>query len=345
MYAGIFTVSLSAAYFTFYVLVLYGSHGISREALSAIREDFREYFAWPLTGVIFLSAIIGWLMAKRAVSGIVELTRAATAVSDGALTSRVPVKGQLDEIDRLATTFNSMLERIQLLIAEMKGVNDNIAHDLKSPITRMRGVAESMLIREASTEEYPDMAGSIIEECDRLLGMINAMLDISEAESGLSRPDMTDVDITTIVYNAVGLFQPFAEDRGITMKVNAPDSLHTMSDIRKLQRILANLLDNAIKFTLPGGVIAISVSTHDRSIVMIVRDTGIGISEADLGRVFDRFFRAEKSRSKPGNGLGLSLAKAFSTSLGGSIQVASTPGEGSTFTVILPKEHSLSRHD
>jgi signal transduction histidine kinase len=336
MYAGVFTISLNIVFWIFYVIVLYGSHGLSKKALAAIREDFREYLAWPLLFVIILSALVGWFMARRALSGVVQLTRTAKAVADGALKERVPVKGRQDEIDRLAMTFNTMLDRISALIQGMKETNDSIAHDLRSPIARMRGIAEAALTSESSSEAHRMLAGDIIEQCDRLLAMINTVLDISEAEAGVAKLVIEEVDLIPLVQDAVGLFLPMAEDKHIAVKVQAPSGARFFSDRRKLQRILGNLLDNAIKFTPPGGAITISVSGDDKRVLIGVGDTGIGISEKDVSQIFEKFFRADKSRSEPGSGLGLSLARAFVSSLGGSIAATSVPGEGSAFTVILP---------
>ncbi|HEX2964493.1 MAG TPA: HAMP domain-containing protein, partial [Syntrophorhabdaceae bacterium] len=143
MYAAVFTVSLNIVYWIFYVFVLYGSHGLSKQDLSALRHDYREFLAWPLLIMIILSAVAGWFLAKRAMSGVIQLTGTASAVAEGALSKRVPVKGRRDELDRLAETFNVMLEKINTLIQGMRETNDNIAHDLRSPITRMRGLAEA----------------------------------------------------------------------------------------------------------------------------------------------------------------------------------------------------------
>jgi signal transduction histidine kinase len=337
MYAGVFTISLNIVFWIFYVIVLYGSHGLSKKALAAIREDFREYLAWPLLFVIILSALVGWFMARRALSGVVQLTRTAKAVADGALKERVPVKGKQDEIDRLAMTFNTMLDRISALIQGMKETNDSIAHDLRSPIARMRGIAEAALTSESSSEAHRMLAGDIIEQCDRLLGMINAVLDISEAEAGVAKLVIEDLNVAEVVRDAVGLFLPMAEDKHITALVQAPSALRCYSDRRKLQRILGNLLDNAIKFTSPGGTITITLNGNAKEVSIWIQDTGVGISNEDTSRIFEKFFRADKSRSEAGSGLGLSLAKAFAYSLGGSITVTSIPAEGSLFEVTLPR--------
>jgi len=276
-------------------------------------------------------------MAKKALSGIVQLTKTAEAVAQGALKERVPVKGRQDEIDRLAMTFNTMLDQINRLIQGMKETNDSIAHDLRSPIARMRGVAEVALTSESSSEAHRLLAGDIVEQCDRLLGMINTILDISEAEAGVAELVIEEIDVAEIAQDAIELFLPMAEDKNITVKIQAPSGVKLHTDRRKLQRILGNLLDNAIKFTPPGGVIAISVTNEAKKITIEVKDTGIGISEKDATQIFDKFFRADRSRSEPGSGLGLSLALAFASSLGGSLTVTSSLGHGSTFTVIIPR--------
>jgi signal transduction histidine kinase len=166
--------------------------------------------------------------------------------------------------------------------------------------------------------------------------MINTVLDISEAEAGVAKLVIEEVDIVPLVQDAVGLFLPMAEDKNVAIKVKVSSGARCFSDRRKLQRILGNLLDNAIKFTPTGGAITISVSGDDKRVLIGVGDTGIGMSEQDVSQIFEKFFRADKSRSESGSGLGLSLARAFVSSLGGSITATSVPGEGSIFTVILP---------
>lgn len=336
MYTVVFTISLNIVYWIFYVYVLYGSHGFSKQDLAEIRHDYREILAWPVLIIIVLSAVAGWFLAKRAMSGIVQLARTATAVAEGELNQRVPVKGRRDEIDRLAETFNTMLEKINGLIQGMKETNDNIAHDLRSPITRMRGLAESAIAEKTADEDCAVLAGHIIEECDRLLGIINTMLDISEAEAGVMRLSIEEVEITSLIEDAADLFQPVADSKQITMVVQTPASILVHTDKRRLQRALSNLLDNALKYGNPGGEIGIVCKKQDDGLIIRVRDNGPGISEADLPHIFDRFFRGQKSRTEPGNGLGLSQTRAFVKSLGGSISVDSTPGDGSVFTIYLP---------
>jgi len=338
-YAAFFTGGMLIVIIAFSLLLLRGIHHVdlSPYTLHELLEAYLNFFGYSLVCVALGSLVVGWFMARRALSGVMQLTKTANAVAAGALNERVPVKGHQDEIDRLAITFNIMLEKINALIQGMKETNDSIAHDLRSPIARMRGVAEAALTNESSSEAHRLLAGDIVEQCDRLLAMINTVLDISEAEAGVAKLIIEEIDVTEIVRDAVGLFLPVAEAKNITVKIQVPSCIKLYSDRRKLQRILGNLLDNAIKFTPSGGVITISVSSEEKKITIEVKDTGIGISEKDATQIFDKFFRADRSRSEPGSGLGLSLARAFASSLGGSLTVKSSLDHGSVFTVAIPR--------
>jgi signal transduction histidine kinase len=336
-YAGMFTVCILAAVLAFYLTALHAGPGISHHALSELREDFRHYFGIPLGIVIVASTGVGWFMARRALAGIDEVTRTAVEIARGALDRRVPVKGNRDEIDRLAETFNAMVNRVQTLLEQMREITDNIAHDLRSPIARMRGVAEMALEGAASADEQTAMAGTIVEECDRLLAMINTMLDISEAEAGLMHLHVSETDLPALLRDMCDLFQPLAEDKNIRFTLGPAEPMCVPGDPSKLQRIFANLLDNALKYTPPGGEVSVTMAGDDREARVTVEDTGEGIPEEDIPHIFDRFFRGERSRSEAGNGLGLSLAKALVLIHHGSISAASVSGKGARFIVTLPK--------
>ena len=340
-YGGAFTACLFVVAVAFYFIVLRGSHGLSHHALSEVREDFRHYFGFPLAVAIGLSGAVGWFMAKRALSGIGEVTRAAVDISGGALHRRVPVSGRGDEIDSLASSFNVMVERTQALIEQMKEITENIAHDLRSPISRMRGMAEMALSSSGTSEESASMAGLIIEECDRLLDLINAMLDISEAEAGLTKLDVEKADLSGLVADLCELFQPSADEKQITIRAEqATQPIFLLCDRRKLQRIIANLLDNALKYTPDGGLVAIKMTDRAEDVAIAVEDTGPGIPDEDLPHIFDRFFRGEKSRTTHGNGLGLSLVRAFTLVHGGTVAAENLPDRGLRITVSLPKRTS-----
>ena len=312
--------------------------GQSMENYSRFIDAFKGIFAATMVTLIALAAGVGWFMARRAVSGVEAVTRTAQKISAGTLEERVPVKARGDEVDQLATTFNQMLDRIQTLVTGIKEMSDNIAHDLKSPITRIRGLAEVTLTSGKAVGEYEAMAASTIEECDRLLDMINTMLMISKAEARVDTLYRQRVDLSGLVRDACALFEPMAEDKGLTLTCNAGDSQEVLGDNRMLQRMFSNLLDNAIKYTGSGGKVSVDLSADGGDAVTVtVKDTGTGIPSSELTRIFERFYRCDQSRSQSGMGLGLSLARAIARSHGGEITVTSQLGQGSTFTVTLPK--------
>jgi heavy metal sensor kinase len=311
--------------------------GQSMENENRFIEAFKKIFIVTILALAILSAGVGWFMARRAVSGVEAVTRTARKISAGSLEKRVPVKANNDEIDQLATTFNDMLDRIQKLVSGMKEISDNIAHDLKSPITRIRGSAEVGLTTGMTLQEFEQNAASNIEECDRLLDMINTMLMISKTETGIGEFREQRVDLARIVQDACTLFQPIANDKKINLSCDVKEEVQMMGDVSMLQRMSANLLDNALKYTLPNGRVGISVQRETQhQAVLTVSDTGIGISEKDLPHIYDRFFRCDPSRSTTGAGLGLSLAKAIVEAHNGRIEVESEAGRGSTFRVVFP---------
>ena len=299
---------------------------------------FRNLFAVVLGLMLALSILGAWFVASRAMVGVEAMTHTARRIADGELQQRVATSGHGEEIDRLAETFNAMLDRIEALVAEMKAVNDNIAHELRSPITRIRGTAEVTLLRDASVEEFREVTGSIVEECDTLLSLANGMLDISEMEAGVTRLKIGPVDVMEMVQDIRDLFSPVAEDRGIEIEMTGPERAVVAADPRKLHQALANLVDNALKYTPAGGRVSIGVLLDESDLRVTVADTGIGIPEEDLPHVFDRFYRCARSRSEPGSGLGLGLAKAIVKAHGGAISAESTVGEGTLFTVTLPRK-------
>jgi heavy metal sensor kinase len=283
-----------------------------------------------------LAALGGWFMARRALSGVEAVTKTAQMISRDVLDMRVPVKPRGDEIDELASTFNEMLDRIEKLVAGMKEMSDSIAHDLKTPITRIRGIAEITLTTDTGQAEYETMTASIIEECDRLLDMISTMLAISRFEAGVGALKKEQMDLVGIVRDACELFRPLAEDKKLSIGCRTPESLDYTGDAGMLQRLISNLLDNAIKYTPPGGDVTILLERREDNVaVLTIGDTGAGIAEEEITHIFERFYRGDESRSTEGTGLGLSFARAIAKAHGGDITVESEQGKGSIFTVTL----------
>ena len=312
-------------------------HGQSIEEARAYLEIFQQLFWIGVSVSLLLAAISGWFMAGRALRGVVEVTHTATLISRGRFQERVALKTPYLEINRLVTAFNLMVDRVQDLIQRMREITDNIAHDLRSPLTRIRGIAEMSLISRTGNMTPAKAAANTIEECDNLIEMINTMLDLTEIEAGVQKFEIKHIDIHQLLEEAVELFRPLAAERSITLDLQVAKGLHIRSDPSGLQRIVCNLLDNAIKYTPQGGSVSLRGESQDNQIVITVQDTGIGIASNDLPHIFDRFFRSDQSRSKPGNGLGLSLVKAITTNLGGSVDVQSRLNDGSAFFINLPQ--------
>jgi heavy metal sensor kinase len=314
--------------------------GRSMENQTRIIEAFRKIFMLIMAGLFLVAVLIGLFMARRALAGVAEISRTARYISGSALDKRVPVKPRGDEIDQLAITFNRMLDRIETLVTGIREMNDNIAHDLKSPLTRIRGIAEITLTTNATVADYESMAAGVIEECDRLLDIINTMLVISRTEAGVERLNPERLDPREIIRQAGELFQPIAEDKHITMSCSTPDSLSYYGDLRMLQRMVGNLVDNALKYTPSGGRVDLAAGQNQGNIIITVKDSGVGISSADQSHIFKRFFRCDASRShdtaRSGAGLGLSLCQAIAHAHGGAITVDAAPGRGSLFSVTLP---------
>lgn len=309
--------------------------GLSLEEDERFLETIRRMFGACLAVIIAFSALIGWFLAKHALSGIEKVTETALEISNGDFERRVTFNSKDDEIIRLSTAFNRMLDRIHRLITGMREVTDNIAHDIKTPITRIRGLAEAELNRASSWDSRRDLAADTMEECDQLLQMINTMLMIAEAESGAAKLSRNRVDLAGLVRDVSDLFRPVAEEKGIALVSDLPDRVLLCGDRSGLQRLMANLIENALKYT-HRGTVKVSIQEQDHHVSIVVQDTGVGISEHDMPHLFKRLYRCDASRSQPGFGLGLSLAMAVARAHGGDIAVSSKTGEGSTFTVNLP---------
>ncbi|MFH0342159.1 MAG: HAMP domain-containing protein, partial [Chromatiales bacterium] len=234
-------------------------------------------FLITLAAVTLLGGPIGWFMARRALRGVQEVTRTATEIANGALDRRVEVRSQGDELDTLVRTFNTMVDRIQALVIGMREMTDNLAHDLRSPLGRIRASAETSLTSGGSKAEAEAMAAATTEECDRLLEIINTTLDIAEAESGAAKLKLTDIDLVELVHDALELFQPIAEDKQITITGKLPNHCRGHGDRQRLQRVVANLLDNGLKYTPTGGRVTIKLVAEGERVTLSIEDTGIGI--------------------------------------------------------------------
>jgi len=298
----------------------------------------RNMFALLLITLMFFSLIFGWFIARRALRDMQTVTRTAEDIAKGSYDRRVETIGKFREIERLQRTFNQMLDRIQGLLVSLREINDNIAHDLRSPLARIRGLAEMALTHEKSIDDYRNMAVNTMEECDNLIEMINTMFEITAAEGALDQVKIEEFDLNALIRDACELFRPIAAEKRIELRQEIPEILRFRADKKKMQRIVANLVENAIRYTPARGVVNISAAASGGALQLHIEDTGIGISAKDLPRIFDRFYRCDRSRPQGGLGLGLSLVKAYVESMNGTIAVQSTVNQGSTFSLRFNQE-------
>ncbi|MES2750742.1 MAG: ATP-binding protein [Pseudomonadota bacterium] len=302
---------------------------------------------WSVLIVVVLGLGGGIFVARRVLHRIDAMTGTTQRIMAGDLSERLPVGRSGDEIDRLAENLNAMLERIEALMVGLKEVSDNIAHDLKTPLTRLRNRAEEALAKAGNEGEYRAALERTIDESDGLIRTFNALLMIARAESGQARDNMTDFDAAEIAHGIQELYEPVAEDKGLTLAV-AADAATIHGNRELISQALANLVENAIKYGQPVAAVPGDASTADKvpdiliearrhgdNVHLSVTDHGPGIPEADRQRAVERFVRLEASRTQPGSGLGLSLASAVATLHGGGLRLADSQ-PGLRVTLVIP---------
>ena len=316
--------------------------GKSTEPREALLSRFRAVLGLVTLSIIVIALTGGWLATHSALLPIRRLTATVRRIiRTGRTDTRVPVAGTNDAIEELTLLFNVMLERIEGLVTAMRGSLDNVSHDLRTPLTRLRGTAEMALAGAPDLDRYREALAECVEEVDRVLVMLNTLMDISEAESGAMQLQREPVALADVVARAVDLYREVAEAKGVTLKWDGGSQGGQRSivngDRTRLEQAAANLIDNAIKYTPAGGQVDISIEQEGPMAVLVVHDSGPGIPPGELPRIWDRLFRGDASRSERGLGLGLSLVKAIVEAHGGKVAVASEPGEGSTFSLFLTR--------
>ena len=317
--------------------------GKSTEARDDLLSRFRATLGIVTLFIVVIALTGGWLATQSALFPIRRLTLAVQRIiRTGRTDARVPLEGTGDAIDELTSLFNTMLDKIEGLVTAMRGALDNVSHDLRTPLTRLRGTAEMALASPPpgdcaqQAEHYREVLADCVEESDRVLVMLNTLMDISEAESGTMQLRREPVALADVVARAVDLYRDVADAKGVALAAAAPADIVVTADRTRLEQVAANLIDNAVKYTPAGGRVDVEVRREADAAVLRVRDTGPGIPADELPRIFDRLFRGDTSRAERGLGLGLSLVKAIVEAHGGTVEVISEPGRGSVFTVRLP---------
>jgi signal transduction histidine kinase len=310
------------------------------------REDLLERFGTIFAGVMIPIVVIGFatgaFLANRALGPLRDLlTNLRSTVATGDLPKRVPIADTCDEFEELGTLFNDLLDRIEKLVNGMQSSLDNVAHDLRTPMTRLRGVADLALQSEEKAELCREALANCVEESERIIAMLNTLMDISEAETGAMLLASDKVSVGCLIDDVVALYSHVAEDKGITICSTARKELFMTADRNRMLQVLANLMDNAIKYTPNGGRVRIEAYPQQREVVITVSDTGIGIPAEERTRIWERRFRGDRSRSQRGLGLGLSLVKAIVQAHQGRVEVYSETGQGSEFALHLPHSGSV----
>jgi len=310
------------------------------------REDFllefKHIFLVITASVVLVGVAVGALLANRALVPVRDLVTTVASIGQGSMSARVPTRGSGDELDELASLFNSMLDRISTLIQGMRDALDNVAHDLRTPLTRAKAVVETALQTRPDERGLREALMDIAEENERIQTTLTTLMDISEAETGTMRLNLGRVDLAGLIEESAELYEYLAQEKGIIIVTDAAPGLYAVADPGRVRQVLANLLDNALKYSKPGGQVGISAANRGGRVRVTVRDHGEGIPASDIPRIFERLYRGDKSRSHRGLGLGLSLVRAVLKAHGGDITVKSAVGKGSSFTFSLPAATGLT---
>jgi signal transduction histidine kinase len=315
----------------------YGTAAVSPEARRTIRDQFQDTF-FVIAAPLLLIALAGGVAVTFLATA--PLRRVAATVDrivrTGEIGARVPGHRGRGDLAELVALINRLLESNERLLRGVRETLDDVAHDLRTPLTRLRGSAERALTGPDDPAAAREALADCLEESERITALVDALMEVAEAEAGAAPLDREPVAMRPLLAEAVSVFGPAAEEKSIRLVLEEGDEATVQGDRNRLERVFANLLDNAIKYSEEGAAVTVRLAREGGEAVVTVEDTGRGIADDALPRIWDRLYRADPSRSRRGLGLGLSLVRAIVEAHGGSVAAASRTGRGSTFTVRLP---------
>ena len=296
--------------------------GRSLHDAKRVKSAINRALGWGLALTVLLGIVGGYFTSRHMLTRVDAMSRTARRIVGGDMKSRMKLSGAQDEFDQLATSFNEMMDEIERLVEGIRTVTDNIAHDLRTPLNRLRSRIDVALLGAPDAAEMRRVLEETVVEADNLLATFNALLAISNAESGQRLHSFEPLDPAQLAADVVELYEPLAEEKGIRIACHADPGLTLEGDRHLMSQALANLVDNAVKYTPEGGAVAVTVASVPAGIEVAVADSGPGIPEAARERVLDRFVRLDATRTTPGNGLGLSLVKAVARLHGGTLSLS-----------------------
>jgi two-component system, OmpR family, sensor kinase len=314
--------------------------GMSLQNVFTARNRFLLVMAVLLPLGLLLAGGGGWLLARRALKPVRRMTETAHRITAEHLAERVPETAAGDELDRLAKTFNDMLGRLDAAFNQIRQFSADASHELQTPLTILKGELEVALRAPRSVEEYQQVLKSGLQEIDRIAHLVEGLLLLARAQAGVLRMDHQPVDLTELVEDVYERLKILADTHSIDLQLSPLEPVTVHGDHERLRRLLLNLVENGIKYTRPGGSVTLALERQAGWAMLRVADTGIGLAEHEQEQIFQPFYRSPEALtlSERGVGLGLSIARSIALAHGGSIQVASTPGQGSVFTVLIPAD-------
>ena len=315
--------------------------GLATEPRGDVLSTYRWAFLRIALPMVLLGIVGGVVVAVRSVRPLRKVLRTVRTIIDtGNVEERVSVDRTQGEFAELAQLFNRMLDRIEGLVAQMRGTLDQIAHDLRTPMTHLRGRAE-MALQPGSSVEPREALSDVVESADRVLAILNTAMEVAEAEAGPVQLERKEIAVEALVGEVVTMYEMVAGEKGLSLEMDIEEGASVFVDPSSLQQALANLVDNAVTYTPEGGRVVVEAQTQDDTVVIRVCDNGPGITSEDLPHVWDRLYRGTppgREGDQDGLGLGLSLVKAVVEAHGGAVDIESEPEGGTTVRLRLPAQ-------